>query len=108
MTKRLDPNTRNNDVGLYFNQSRRVDPAAAGLPQNIPDYSTGIRVGIAGTVVWENWSGDPQISIFEAGEWLPLAARAILASATIDGQVETTTVGIETGMLWTASPADLK
>jgi hypothetical protein len=104
MTQKLDPSTRNNDIGLYWNKSRKVDPSGAGLPYRIPDFATGISVSTAGTVVWVNWAGESQITSFEAGEWKPLAAKEILLGDTIDGVAETTTA---TGLYWTTSPANL-
>jgi hypothetical protein len=101
MTVKLDKSTANNDVGLYWKTSRRVK----ALPAEIGELATGILATAAGTLVWENEEGEAQVTIFEAGQWLPCAAVKILSSATIDGTLETTLP--ITGWLWTASPLNL-
>ncbi len=105
-TKKLDPNTRNNDIGLYWDKCRRVDPAAAGLPFTIGEVATGLISSVANTVVTENTvSGEINVVPFEAGEWKPIVFDKVLVGATIDGVAETTTVA--TGMFWTTSPANI-
>jgi len=104
MTEQLNPSTPNNDVGLYWKTSRRVDPLAAGLPFKIGQLATGILAGLAGTVIWKNEEGSAEITQFEAGQWLPCATTEILVGATIDGVAETTTA---TNLFWTASPLNL-
>lgn len=105
MTEKLNPHTPNNDVGLYWKTSRRVDPLGAGLPFEMGELATGITATLAGLLVWENEEGDAQVTTFEAGQWLPCAATKILVSATIDGVLETTAPA--TGWFWTASPLNL-
>lgn len=101
----LDPETRNNDIGLYWTRTRRVDPAGGGLPYAIGELATGLTVGTAGTVVWYNkYTDETGVMSFEAGEWKPIAFTEILATATIDGQIENTTA---TNMFWTSSSANL-
>jgi hypothetical protein len=104
MAAKLDPNTPNNDVGLYWKTCRRVDPAGGGLPWTIPEFATGIIATLAGTVVWNNADGESQVTPFEAGQWCPIPATEILSGATIDGQAETTTA---TGLFWTATPGNI-
>ena len=104
MTAKLDPNTRNNDIGLYWKTSRRVDPSGGGLPWKLPELATGIIASTAGTVVWKNIEGSSEVTPFEAGQWQPISPVEVLIGDTIDGQAETTTA---TGLFWTASPANM-
>jgi hypothetical protein len=101
-TNKLDPNTPNNDVGLYWRKSRRVDPLAAGLPFTIGEMASGIKCSVAGTVVIENTvNSEINIVALEAGEWVPIMFDKVLSGATIDGVAETTTA---TGLFWTTTP----
>jgi len=103
--EKLSPNTLNNDIGLYWTRTRRVDPLGAGLPYAIGELATGIVAGTAGTIVWRNSFTDEEgVMSFEAGEWKPIAFTDVLASATIDGVAETTT---SSTMFWTTSASDL-
>lgn len=103
---KLDPSTKNNDVGLYWGRTRRVDPLGAGLPYAIGELATGIKAGIAGDIVWYNSLIDEtSVITVEAGEWVPIACTDILSGATIDGVAETTTAG--TPAFWTTTPAAL-
>ncbi len=105
-SKQLDPATRNNDIGLYWEKCRRVDPAGAGLPFVIGELATGLISGVANTVVVKNSiSGETNVVPFEAGEWKPIVFDQVLVGATIDGVAETTTTA--TGMFWTTSPANI-
>ena len=102
---KLDPNTRNNDIGLYWGKTRRVDPLAGGLPYVIGEITSGIKAGTAGDVVWKNSvNGEEGIISLEAGEWVPILCDEILSGATIDGRAETTTA---TNMIWTAAPSNV-
>lgn len=102
---KLDPQTPNNDVGLYWKKSRRVDPLGAGLPFTIGEVCTGMKTSTAGIVVVENSvTGLQNVLSFEAGEWQPIVYDRVLVSATIDGVLETTTA---TGLFWTTSPFDI-
>lgn len=107
MTEKLNPSTPNNDIGLYFKTSRRVDPAGVGLPWEVPELATGILATLAGVVVWNNAEDESQITPFEAGQWLPILASKILSSATIDGNVETTTPTLATKLFWTTTPLNV-
>lgn len=102
MTQRLDPETRNNDTGLYWTKTRRADPT---YPTELPDLATGLKGVQAGDIVWYNKYTDETGVIFvEAGEWVPVACTKILSSATIDGVLESTTV---TNIFWTTSGSQI-
>jgi hypothetical protein len=97
---RLDPKTRNNDVGLYFRRSRRVVVDAP-----FGELATWIKSIDGGDVIWKNTkSGETNIWNFEAGETIPLTCDIILSGATIAGTPETTA---SANMIWASSPADL-
>lgn len=103
--KKLDPSTRNNDIGLYWSKTRRIDPLAAGLPYAVGEVATGLVAGTAGIVVYTNaLTGDDDVMSFEAGEWKPIVFTDILFGATIEGIAETTTA---TNMFWTTTSADI-
>lgn len=100
MTNKLDPNTRNNDVGLYFGRTRRVT-----LDTKFGEVASWIKAGAAGDVVWKNSiSGEIGIWNLEAGESAPIACDEILTGATIDGTPETTGA---TNILWASTPSNL-
>jgi len=93
---KLDPQTGNNDIGLYFTRSRRVVVDAP-----FGELATWIKAGTAGVVVYRNsLTGEEGLWNLEAGETAPIACTKILASATIDGLSETTTAG---NMFWATS-----
>lgn len=100
MTKKLDPNTRNNDIGLYFTKTRRVV-----VDQDFGELATWIKAGTAGDVIWYNsFSDETSIINLEAGEPAPIAATKILSAATIDGTPETTTA---TTLFWMTTASDI-
>ncbi len=100
ITNKLDPNTRNNDIGLYFGRSRRVV-----LDEQFGEMASWIKAGTAGDVVWKNsLNGEIGIISFEAGEALPIFCDEILTGATIDGTPESTSAGT---LIWIATPARL-
>ena len=94
---KLDPNTRNNDTGIFWPKTRRVGT----LPYEIGELATGLVAKEAGDVVsYNELIDETNIMSFEAGEWKPIVFTKILSGATIDGQPESTTV---TNMIWTTS-----
>ena len=100
---KLDADSLNNDIGLYWEKCRRVAPSGAPLPFTVGEIATGMIATTAGVVVTRNTiSGINNIVPFEAGEWKPIVYDQVLASATIDGVLETTTAS---GLYWTTSPA---
>lgn len=95
---KLDPNTRNNDIGLYFGRSRRV---VVDTP--FGEMASWIKAGTAGDVIWYNSrTRETGIWNFEAGETAPIICDQILSSATIDGTPETTGAG---NLIWAATPS---
>lgn len=100
MTAKLDPQTRNDDRGLYMGKTRRVV-----LDTKFGETASWIKAGTAGDVVWRNESGDLNIWNLEAGEVLPCNAIEIVTDGTIAGTLEATG---STLMLWGSTPADLK
>jgi hypothetical protein len=98
--KKLDPNTRNNDIGLQFGKSRRVVVDAL-----FGELASWVKAVGAGDIIWSNSvSGEVGIWNLEAGESFPVVCDQILSAATIDGNAETTTA---TTMLWASTPSDL-
>jgi len=95
---KLDINTRNNDIGLYFGKSRRVV-----VDTNFGEMASWIKAGTAGNVIWKNTiTGETNLWNLEAGETFPCCCDIILSTATIDGTPETTT---STGMMWASTPS---
>lgn len=99
-SKKLDPNTRNNDIGLYFGKSRRVI-----VDEPFGELASWIKAGTAGTVIWSNSvSGEVSIWDLEAGESFPAPCDQILSAATIGGSPEVTSA---TNLFWASTPANL-
>lgn len=104
--RKLDPNTRNNDIGLYMGRTRRV----LALDQSIGEVACWLKATNAGLVVWRNdESGEEGVWHMEAGATVPIFFTKILTSATIDGNVETTslTAGPAGELFWASTPSDL-
>lgn len=92
--------TPNNEVGLFFTRSRRVV-----INQSFGELATVIKCSSAGYVVWQNSQlGEVGVWYLESGEIAPIACDKILTSATIDGNIETTTA---TGLFWATSAAKI-
>lgn len=91
----------NKDVGLYITKSRRVV-----LDADIGELAIWIKAGTAGDVVYQDvqGGGEAQVWSLEAGEVAPLVFDKILTSATIDGNLESTTA---TNMIWGTSPQQI-
>jgi len=97
---KLDPNTRNNDTGLYFGRSRRVV-----LDASFGEMASWIKAGTGGDVVWYNsLSGETGIWNLEAGESFPVMCDKILTGATIDGTPETTSA---LNLFWASTPSNI-
>lgn len=97
---KLDPNTRNNDIGLYFGKTRRV---VVDTP--FGEMASWIKAGTAGDIIWHNSrSGETGIWNVEAGESFPVACDEILSAATIEGTPETTTAA---NIFWASTPSSL-
>ena len=85
-----DTNTPNNDIGLYIGKSRKVP--YAGTLIKLPEFANWLKPVAAGIIVWKNSNtNETSVTAFEAGEMLPIICDQILVSATIDGELETTT-----------------
>ena len=98
--RKLDPKTRNNDIGLYFGRSRRVV-----IDQTFGEMASWIKANVGGDIVWKNSiTGEIGIWNLEDGEAAPIVCDMILTSGTVGGTLETTSA---TGMLWASTPADL-
>ena len=102
MTKHLDPETQNNNRGLYMGKTRRVtlDTPFGETASWIKNVGAG-----SGDVVWRNESGDLNVWNLESGEVIPCNAIEVVTSGTVDGSAETTGA---TNLMWSSTPADLK
>jgi hypothetical protein len=99
-SQKIDNYKQNRDRGLYISRSRRVVVGTSWLEQ-----SSFIQTLTAGIVVWKNSdTNEVGVASGEAGQFLPICADIILASATIDGVLETTT---STAMIWYATADNL-
>jgi len=94
---KLDPNTPNNDVGLYFGKTRRV---VIDTPFSEP--ATMIKAEVAGVIVWRHAiTKELNVWELEADETVPVFADMIAASGTVDGSLETTSAS---NMFWGTAP----
>jgi hypothetical protein len=95
---KFNSQTPNNEVGLTFTKTRRVI-----IGNDFGEMATWIKAGNAGDIVWYNSELDEYgIWNLEAGETVPVACTKIVATATIDGNLETTTAS---NIFWATSSA---
>lgn len=100
MSNKLDPATKNNDIGLYFRRTRR---ATIDVP--FGETATWIKAQLSGDIVWIN-SQNTENGVInaEAGEMIPIVCTEIVTSATVAGVLETTTAS---GFFYAVTPTDL-
>lgn len=104
MTNKLDPGTRNNDIGLFLARSERVT-YLGGADYKLPDRATIVKSIHGGDLVYkDSITGSIGIWNFEVGEPMAIIFDTILQTATINGIVETTAVG---DWIWGTAPAKL-
>lgn len=100
---KLDPNTPNNNIGLYMGRTRRI----LALDQSIGEVACWLKATNAGLIVWRNdENGEEGVWPVEAGSTVPIFFTKILTSATIDGSVETTTL-TAAELFWASTPQHL-
>lgn len=88
-----NPATRNNDVGLYFEESGRI---TVGDP--IGKKVCWITAATAGDIVWRQLDKERiNVISIQAGQFLPIKCDIILSSGLVDGVTEDTTA---TGLQW--------
>jgi hypothetical protein len=97
---KLDPNSQNNEIGIFFRKSRKVT-----IGTQFGELASFIKAKQEGDVVWKNnITGEVNVWNFEAGETYPLVCDEILVSATIDSVLYTTA---PTDLFWASTPANV-
>jgi hypothetical protein len=91
-TTNLDPNTSNNDVGLYITESGPLT-----LDVDLDQLATYVKCTTAGTIRWFNkFTGKTGDWYLEAGEGWPIAYTKILSAGTTAG-----------GLFWATSGGNM-